>query len=59
MYPVFPWHEYGVGLPNLSHAINTYLHDTETQGFHGYEGWNQDAIWLADMGLTDMAVNVT
>ncbi|KAK5150057.1 hypothetical protein LTS14_010422 [Recurvomyces mirabilis] len=59
LYPVFPWHEYGLGLPNLSYAINTYLYDTETQAFHSYEGWKQDAIWLADMGLADMAQNVT
>ena len=59
MYPVFPWHEFGLGLPNLTYAINTYLYDTETQGFHGYEGWTQDAIWLANIGLTKMAQNLT
>ena len=59
LYPVFPWHEFGVGLPNLTYAINTYLYDTETQAFHSAEGWKQDAIWLADMGLTEMAQNVT
>lgn len=59
LYPVFPWHEYGLGLPNLSYAINTYLYDIETQAFHDYDGWKQDAIWLADMGLTEMAQNVT
>ena len=52
-------HEYGVGLPNLTTAVNTYLYDTETQAFHDFEGWKQDAIWLADMGLTDMAQNMT
>ena len=59
LYPVFPWHEYGVGLPNLSYAMNTYLYDSDTQAFHGYQGWKQDAIWMADMGLTDMARNIT
>jgi hypothetical protein len=59
LYPVFPWAEFGLGLPNLSHAINTYLYDTDTQASHGYEGWRQDAIWLARMGMTDMAMNVT
>jgi hypothetical protein len=59
LYPVFPWREYGLGLPNLTYAIDTYLCDTETQGFHNYEGWTQDAIWLADMGLTSMAQNIT
>ena len=59
LYPVFPWHEFGIGLPNLSYAIDTYMYDTETQDFHDYEGWKQDAIWLADMGLRDMAQNMT
>lgn len=59
LYPVFPWAEFGLGLPNLSYAIDTYLYDTETQAFHGAEGWQQDGIWLARMGLTAMAKNIT
>lgn len=59
LYPVFPWAEFGLGLPNLSYAIDTYLYDTETQDFHGAVGWRQDGIWLARMGLTDMAKNIT
>ena len=59
LYPVFPWAEYGLGLPNLSYAVDTYLYDTETQDFHGAEGWQQDGIWLARMGLTTMAKNIT
>ena len=59
LYPVFPWGEYGLGLPNLSHAINTYLYDEDTQDFHSAEGWKQDGIWLARMGLTQMARNIT
>lgn len=59
VYPVFPWHEFGIGLPNLTYAISTYLYDIETQDFHDYAGWKQDAIWVADMGLTDMAQNLT
>jgi hypothetical protein len=38
LYPVFPWGEYGLGLPNLTVAINTYLYDTETQAFHDNVG---------------------
>lgn len=38
LYPVFPWGEYGLGLPNLTRAINTYFYDTETQSFHGNTG---------------------
>lgn len=59
LYPVFPWAEYGLGMPNLSYAIDTYLYDTETQDFHSAEGWKQDAIWTARMGLTAMAQNLT
>ena len=46
-------------MPNLSYAINTYLYDTETQSFHGYNDWTQDNIFLANMGLTEMAKNIT
>ncbi|ORY05705.1 hypothetical protein BCR34DRAFT_675600 [Clohesyomyces aquaticus] len=56
LYPVFPWGEYGLGMPNLTFATNTYEYDTETQDFHGN---NQDVIWLARMGLTTQAKNYT
>ncbi|QGA17422.1 hypothetical protein EYB26_005093 [Talaromyces marneffei] len=59
LYPVFPWGEYGLGLPNLSRAINTYFYDTETQSFHDNTGWKQDVIWMARMGLTKEATNLT
>ena len=55
LYPVFPWGEYGLGLPNLTNAINTWLYDTETQTFHGDIGWKQDQIWQARMGMTENA----
>lgn len=59
LYTVFPWPEYGLGLPNLTHATNTYLYDTETFEYHGNTGWKQDAIWLARMGLTANATAMT
>ncbi|KAF5541514.1 hypothetical protein FPHYL_11802 [Fusarium phyllophilum] len=59
LYTVFPWSEYGLGLPNLTHAINTYLYDTETFSFHGNTGWKQDVIWLARMGFTANATAMT
>ncbi|EAT91497.2 hypothetical protein SNOG_00002 [Parastagonospora nodorum SN15] len=59
LYTVFPWPEYGLGLPNLTYAINTYLYDTETQSYHGNAGWKQDVIWLARMGLTTNATAMT
>ena len=59
LYPVFPWSLYGLGQPNLTHAINTYLYDPETQDFHDYKGWKQDGIWAARLGLTSVAKNIT
>ncbi|KAH6684467.1 Six-hairpin glycosidase-like protein [Halenospora varia] len=59
LYPVFPWGEYGLGQPNLTVAVNTYLYDTETQDFHKNVGWTQDVIWMARMGLTATAKNMT
>lgn len=59
LYPVFPWGEYGLGCPNLTIAIDTYLYDTETQAFHDNVGWKQDVIWMARMGLTNNATNLT
>jgi len=59
LYPVFPWGEYGLGLPNLTFATNTYFYDTETQDFHKNEGWTQIPIWMARMGLTTQAKNMT
>lgn len=59
LYPVFPWGEFGLGLPNLTFALDTYYYDTETQSFHANVGWKQDVIWLARMGATDAAANMT
>ena len=59
LYPVFPWGEYGLGKPNLTIALDTYKFDTETQTFHGNTGWKQDVIWLARMGVTANATDLT
>lgn len=56
MYPVFPWGEYGLGQPtNLSYALHTYFNDSQSAGYHGTNGWRQDQIWFARMGLTSQA----
>ncbi|KAM0321526.1 hypothetical protein ACHAPQ_009380 [Fusarium lateritium] len=52
LYTVFPWPEYGLGLPNLTHAINAYLYDAKTFEYHGNTGWKQDSMWPARTGLT-------
>ncbi|EPS30830.1 hypothetical protein PDE_05782 [Penicillium oxalicum 114-2] len=59
LYPVFPWGEFGLGLPNLTIALDTYNYDTETQDFKANVGWKQDVIWMARMGVTHMAANMT
>lgn len=59
LYPVFPWGEFGLGLPNLTVALNTWYYDTETQGYKQNYGWKQGVIWLARMGVTDAAANMT
>ncbi|MEO6523299.1 MAG: DUF5703 domain-containing protein [Mucilaginibacter sp.] len=58
LYPVFPWHIYGVGKPDLQTAINTYLYDTDALKFRSSMGWKQDNIFAADLGLTDEAVRL-
>ena len=55
LYPVFPWHIYGVGKENLELARNTYFYDPEAIRFRSHVGWKQDNIWAACLGLTEEA----
>ena len=57
MYPVFPYHLYGIGMPHLQLAIDTWRYgaDSKSQFTTPTSAWNQDAIFTADMGLTDEA----
>ena len=60
LYPVYPWGLYGIGLPDLEVAINTWkygLHNPSKQKNH--VSWHQDAIFCARMGLTDEAKRIT
>lgn len=59
LYPVFPWRIYGVGKPDLEIARNTYLYDADAQKFRSHEGWKQDNIWAACLGLTEEAAHLT
>lgn len=59
LYPVFPWHIYGVGKPGLDTALNTWNYDTNVVKFRSFLGWKQDNIWAADLGLTDEAWRLT
>ncbi|MDR3651803.1 MAG: DUF5703 domain-containing protein [Paludibacter sp.] len=55
LYPVFPWHIFGVGKDSLQIARNTYLYDPDVQKFRSHVGWKQDNIFAACLGLTDEA----
>lgn len=55
LYPVFPWRIYGVGKEGLEIARNTYIYDTDAVKFRSHNGWKQDNIWAACLGLTDEA----
>ncbi len=58
MYPVFPYGFYGVGLPNLEIALNTW-NSGILDSRKDYISWHQDAIFSARMGLTEEAKRVT
>ncbi len=51
LYAVFPYRLYGVGKPDLQVARNTYAR----RPYKGNEGWRQDPIWAALLGLADEA----
>ncbi|MDR2424518.1 MAG: DUF5703 domain-containing protein [Prevotellaceae bacterium] len=57
LYPVFPWGLYGVGLPDLDVAQNTYNHDPQVQKYReqGSNSWMQYPIFAARLGMTDEA----
>jgi hypothetical protein len=55
LYPVYPWGIYGVGRPDLSVAVNTYRFGADNTDQHGVDGWKQDPIFAARLGLADEA----
>jgi hypothetical protein len=59
LYPVFPWHRYGVGLPDLEVAVNTWKYGIEHTNQRNFISWHQDAIFCADLGLTADAKRIT
>ena len=59
LYPVFPWGLYGIGLPDLEVAVNTWKYGLDDKSQRGYVSWHQDAIFCARLGLTDEAKEVT
>ncbi|SKC04783.1 DUF5703 domain-containing protein [Dyadobacter psychrophilus] len=59
LYPVFPFGMYGVGLPDLDVAVNTWKYDTEAIKNRNHTSWHQDNIFCARLGLTDEAAALT
>ena len=55
MYPVFPYHFYGVGRPELGLAVRTWKSVPEDSEQKNYVSWHQDGIFTARMGLTKEA----
>lgn len=51
LYAVFPYRLYGMGKPDIEVARSTYARRPYT----GNEGWRQDPIWAAMLGLTEEA----
>ena len=48
LYAVFPYRIFGVGKPELPLALNTF----SLRGYKSWQGWHQDAIQAALLGLT-------
>jgi hypothetical protein len=59
LYPVFPWHIYGIGRPDLDIALNTWRYDSSVIANRSYVGWKQDNIFAACLGLTGEAARLT
>lgn len=53
LYAVFPYRLYTVGKPDLDVGIRTF----ERRQVKGHEGWRQDEIQAAHLGLADVAAD--
>ena len=51
LYSVFPYRIYGIGKPNIELAINSFYKRSD----HAFNGWQQDAVNAAYLGLTEEA----
>jgi hypothetical protein len=58
LYPVFPYHLYGVGHPGLQMAIDTWHFGADNNKQYSTISWHPDPIYVADLGLTDEAKNL-
>lgn len=58
LYPVYPWGLFGIGLPGLDTARNTYHFDPDALKFRSHVGWKQDNIFAARLGLSGEAARL-
>ncbi|MCJ8208945.1 DUF5703 domain-containing protein [Mucilaginibacter sp. RS28] len=59
LYPVFPYHIYGVGKPDLQLAIDTWHFGADKKNQYSIISWHPDPIYAADLGLTEEAKDLT
>jgi hypothetical protein len=52
LYGVFPYPDFGIGLPELEVARATYEAPAEIDGQRDHISWHQDGIFAARLGLT-------
>ena len=50
LYGIWPYGNFGIGLPNYQLALRSYQNRLWK---NGRDGWNLDVIWAARLGLTD------
>lgn len=58
LYALFPFHIYGVGMPNMEIALNTWQYGTDNDSIQKeFMCWKYSNIGTACLGLTDVAKN--
>ena len=55
LYPVFPYHRFGVGHEDLETAVNTWRFGVEHEDQKDIISWHQDNIFTACLGLEEEA----
>ena len=58
LYPVFPYGLYGMSMPDIELARNTWRHGVDRENQRGHESWRQDGIFCARLGLVREAAEL-
>ncbi|MDR8393802.1 DUF5703 domain-containing protein [Aliifodinibius sp. S!AR15-10] len=58
MYGLYPYQQYGLGMPDLDLQKNTYLFTTSEAYRASSGGWSQSVIHAARLGMADKAGNL-